>query len=71
MVGVKRHERFKKITDFVDGEPFGYAFVVVEMLAGQFYLFVPSLVPHLANHTSVVKTKQVQSNIETKIPQEE
>ena len=28
------YENAKKITDFVDGEPFGYAFVVVEMLAG-------------------------------------
>lgn len=61
MVEIGRYKKVKKRTDFVYSKPFGYAFVMVEMLAGQLYLFVPSLVPHLANHTSAVETKQVQS----------
>ena len=45
--------------DLVDGKPFGATVCVIEMLAGQFYLTVPSFIPHLANHTSGLQTKPV------------
>lgn len=42
--------------DLVDAKPLGDAFRMINMLAQQFYLLVPSFVPPLANYTSVSQT---------------